>query len=37
MTYDEKPDCVASERGNTFIYGPRVAEIYRQRREAAQA
>ncbi len=36
MTYDEKPDCVASERGNTFIYGPRVAEIYRRRREAAQ-
>lgn len=37
MTYDEKPDCVASERGNSFIYGPRVAEIYRRRREAAQA
>ena len=35
MTYDEKPDCIASERGNTFIYGPRVAEIYRARREAA--
>ena len=35
MTYDEKPDCIASERGNTFIYGPRVAEIYRRRREAA--
>ena len=37
MTYDEKPDCIASERGNTFIYGPRVAEIYRRRREAAAA
>lgn len=37
MTYDEKPDCVASERGNTFIYGPRVAEIYRRRREAQQS
>ncbi len=37
MTYDEKPDCVAGERGNTFIYGPRVAEIYRRRREAAKA
>ena len=35
MTYDEKPDCVASERGNSFIYGPRVEEIYRRRREAA--
>lgn len=35
MTYDEKPDCHASERGNCFIYGPRVAEIYRRRREAA--
>ena len=37
LTYDEKPDCVSTERGNTFIYGPRVAEIYRRRREAAAA
>ena len=37
LTYDERPDCIGSERGNTFIYGPRVAEIYRRRREAAGA
>jgi len=37
LTYDERPDCVGSERGNTFIYGPRVAEIYRRRREAKGA
>lgn len=37
MTYDEKPDCRASERGNSFIYGPRVAEIYRRRREEQAA
>ena len=36
LTYDEKPDCVASERGNAFVYGPRVEAIYRQRRERAQ-
>ena len=37
MTYDEKPDCVASERGNVFVYGPRVEAIYRERRERARA
>jgi hypothetical protein len=32
LTYDERPDCVSSERGNTFVYGPRVEAIYRKRR-----
>ncbi len=36
LTYDEKPDCVASERGNAFVYGPRVEAIYRERRERAR-
>ena len=36
LTYDEKPDCVASERGNAFVYGPRVEAIYRERRNRAQ-
>ena len=31
LTYDEKPGCVASERGNAFVYGPRVEAIYRER------
>ncbi len=35
LTYDERPDCVSTERGNSFVYGPRVADIYRRRREAA--
>ena len=33
LTYDAQPDCVASERGNTYLYGPRVENIYRARRE----
>lgn len=36
LTYDKKPDCVASERGNAFVYGPRVEAIYRERRERAR-
>jgi hypothetical protein len=35
LTYDARPDCVASERGNTYLYGPRVENIYRARREGA--
>ncbi len=37
LTYDERPDCISSERGNTFIYGPRVEAIYRKRRQAQQS
>jgi len=33
LTYDARPDCVASERGNAYLYGPRVENIYRARRE----
>ena len=32
LTYDTRPDCVASERGNTYLYGPRVEQIYRMRK-----
>ena len=31
LTYDARPDCVASPRGNTYLYGPRVENIYRER------
>ena len=31
LTYDVQPDCIASERGNTYLYGPRVENIYRAR------
>lgn len=37
LTYDERPDCVSSPRGNTFVYGPRVEAIYRLRREASES
>jgi hypothetical protein len=37
LTYDERPDCVSSARGNTFVYGPRVEAIYRKRAQDEQS
>jgi len=34
LTYDERPDCVSSERGHVMVYGPRVEAV--QRRQAAR-